>query len=85
MGRDFTAVGCEVPVKAKAHMADIQHIAYKLAVAVGAQLGDKTGPGGGQFHAILVVQHIAVVAGLPMLALFAEKGPEPGDIRHARQ
>ncbi len=85
VGCDHAAIGGVVPVEAEAHGADSQQPAHEVAVHRSAHLVDQGLPGLGQLHAILVVQHVAVVGALAVFALLAEEGAEFADVGHGLQ
>ena len=71
--RYLASGGREMPVEAEANPGNTKQAADKITVLLATQLLDKALPVWRQIHAALVVQHVAVMAALAVLALLTEK------------
>ncbi len=71
-----------MPVKAKAHLRHIQQGTDKLPVVLRAKFLHEFPPGLGDVHTALVVENIAIVAGLIVLALLTQRAAKLLHVGH---
>ena len=85
MGRHHASTGRVVPVKPETNVTPSEQIFYEAAIQVASEFVDKGLPGCRQDKPFLVLEHITIMALLPILALLVEKRLKEGEIRHVRQ
>jgi len=84
MGRHYASAGRVVPVKSKTNVAPSEQVFYEITIRIASEFVDKGLPGCRQVKPFLVLEHLTVMALLPILALLADERLETGKIRHGR-
>ena len=85
MGRHDASAGRVVPVKPETNVTPSEQIYYEAAIQVASEFVEKGLPGCRQDKPFLVLEHITIMALLPVLARFVEERLKESEIRHVRQ